>query len=45
MKNERPIMTLNEWGFISQDIFMGIGKLATPIRPKVFKFKLRRSYV
>jgi len=31
---------MNEWGFISQDIFVGIGKSATS-----FKFKSRRGYV
>ncbi|SMD37152.1 hypothetical protein SAMN04488029_3265 [Reichenbachiella faecimaris] len=31
---------MNEWGFISQDIFVGIGKSATSI-----KFKSRRGYV
>ena len=31
---------MNEWGFISQDIFVGIGKFATS-----FKFKSRRGYV
>jgi hypothetical protein len=31
---------MNEWGFIGQDIFVGIGKSATS-----FKFKSRRGYV
>jgi len=31
---------MNEWGFIGQDTFVGIGKSATS-----FKFKLRCGYV
>ena len=31
---------MNEWGFIGQDIIVGIGKSATN-----FKFKSRRGYV
>ena len=31
---------MNEWGFIGQDIFVGIGKSAT-----INKFKSRRGYV
>jgi len=31
---------MNEWGFVGQDILVGIGKSATS-----FKFKLRRGYV
>jgi uncharacterized membrane protein len=31
---------MNEWGFIGQDIFVGIGKFAT-----IFKFKIRCGYV
>ena len=31
---------MNEWGFIGQDIFVGIGKSATS-----YKFKSRRGYV
>jgi hypothetical protein len=31
---------MNEWGFIGQDILVGIGMSATN-----FKFKLRRGYV
>lgn len=31
---------MNEWGFGSQDILVGIGKSATS-----FKFKSRRGYV
>lgn len=30
---------MNEWGFIGQDIFVGIGKSVTG-----FKFKSRRGY-
>jgi hypothetical protein len=31
---------MNEWGFIGQDIFVGIGKSTT-----INKFKIRRGYV
>jgi hypothetical protein len=31
---------MNEWGFIGQDIFLGIGKSATS-----FKFKSMHGYV
>jgi len=31
---------MNEWGFIGQDIFVGIGRFATS-----FKFKIKRGYV
>lgn len=31
---------MNEWGFIGQDTFVGIGKSAT-----IYKFKARRGYV
>ena len=31
---------MNEWGFIGQDIFVGIGKFATSN-----KFEIKRGYV
>jgi len=31
---------MNEWGFIGQDILVGIGKSAT-----IIKFNVRRGYV
>jgi uncharacterized membrane protein len=38
--NDSPTDAMNEWGFMGQDIFVGIGKSAT-----INKFKTRRGYV
>jgi len=34
-----PTTPMNEWGFVGQDIFVGIGKSATS-----FNFKSRRGF-
>ena len=36
---QMPTYAMNEWGFIDQDILVGIGKSATS-----FKFKSRRGF-
>ena len=39
-----PTNAMNEWGFVGQDIYMGLGKSATPDSYRD-KFKQRCGYV